>query len=277
MPQIRHLDQEWFDANLNIILPKDDEKVWWETMAAYLAFQGPVYLDFFKVFREHDHYQRAIKKDISDEQTLRSLVQHICISYLHENDNLDDSDSLISLLLAERKAEYHQEIVRYIPSVINRNEDVDFDDKTEQLWDRLLETAEALEPEESKQEFFSELGSWIGIVDELNEKNFKRLSKSAAYTKRYFKDHDFIKGLDKHCQSEPLRAGLLFQEMLTGVGLPDYDKDEIRNIVTALLRDSADGSEELGIKICNKYFAAGSSLLRDVCEKYGPSNSSVSD
>jgi SIR2-like domain len=260
LPNIHYLDQLWLIDKINNIFPKDNDELWEAAFTGYLWGSNKIYKDVYFLLRENGHYQKAILHDFKKTYGSEQLVQHICIGYIEEWENLDDSKSLISILLSTKKIKYIQEIIDFfwrISDKINKKAK----NKIKALWEKLYDILMEKQQDPENQQALSKLIKWIEFVDYIDDQIAEWLKTSVRYSRNEYTMYSLIEELCKHVEITPVPVGEIILEMLeTGLYI-DYKKDEIIRIVETLYKE---GQLEYADKICILYGEKGFEFLKEI-------------
>ncbi|NQT30109.1 MAG: hypothetical protein HQ596_06025, partial [Candidatus Saganbacteria bacterium] len=99
LPNIRYLDKTFADKKVEELVKLDAKDKKWQSFMGGCLFGAYVYDDIYKKMK--DHYIKALKNKIFDDQADKRLVQHIAIGYLRGHESLEEKDSLFYKMLNE--------------------------------------------------------------------------------------------------------------------------------------------------------------------------------
>ncbi|OQB45424.1 MAG: hypothetical protein BWY02_02517 [bacterium ADurb.Bin157] len=254
-----YLDKQWVIDNIERIFPKKDFKHWSAAFVGYLSYSQHVYETPYKILRENGHYAKAINTDFSDDYVQEKLVQHICVGFLENWEKLDDSTSLICLLLNKGKPKHLSEIVQFIGTVEGEEPEKKIKDKIKPLWKKMYEFLEKKKDDKEYQSVISEFCRWLDIIDDIDDEVLPWIKLTAKYINVNYLDSMLVQNLAKHVEKNPKNVGEIYIEMLNGGAYPDYDQEDIVKIVKSLYHS---GYKTHADTICNMYGEVGSDFLR---------------
>lgn len=282
LPNFKYIDKIWVNKKIKefLMLNKKNEFLWESFMEGYL-FISMHYIDLYNLL--NDHYKLAIKHNFKNEHTNKKLVQHICISYLHEKESLT-SETLFGLLLKQWTPEQIIEVISffwmqrdYILADIVK-------EKAEERWQRqnmmkkqiLIFWKWVFERYRKKKKLnktdikiLSHLGKLAVYLPEIDKVNAEWLKLSAWFDMQDFNSPFFIEYLNKiktNGSPKPVAQylGKIYLKLLED-GSPIYKEEDITDIVEFLYENDNKKDADL---ICNIYGSQGYDFLRSLYEKY---------
>ncbi|MHC4474744.1 MAG: toll/interleukin-1 receptor domain-containing protein [Planctomycetota bacterium] len=265
LPNLLYLDNDWVLANIERIFPLHDEERWKLAFEGYLGYTGTVYEKLYRQLRQNGHYARALGTSFEEEYTREKLVQHIAVGFLEDWEKVEDSGSLISLLLKKKDPEDLGELVGFLNTIKKGEGRRKLEEKIKGLWGAM---ANLLEPEQDKKEYqqvLSKLNFWVGIIAEIDDEVKEWVKLTAKYAGVGWNGDILVGHLAEHVEKTPAYVGEIYVEMLSGGTYPDHDHEEIRRVVESVYQS---GYREYGNAICNMYGEVGYYFLRDLYQKY---------
>jgi len=264
LPNIYWLDKKWVIDNINKIFPIDNDIHWKSAFTGYLFYSSRVYKDIYFLLRENGHYAKAIKTELSDPHITERLVQHICVGYLEDWENLEDEKSLIFQLIENKNINQLLKIVHFFWLLRDKLTD-NIKSKVKPLWKKLHELGKQNEESQEYKKLFSNLSKWFSLIDEIDDEIYVWLKLSAKYVNRDYDSTYFIEYLMEHASKTPSKVGEIYLDMLNANIFTDNSQEHIQKTV-CLLYDN--NEKEIANKICNLYGEKGYSFLKDIFEKY---------
>lgn len=264
LANLAYLDMEWLENKINEIFLNDNENHWKAAIEGYLFYASTVHQELYLLLRENGHYEKALNTEFEDNHIKERLIQHICVGYIEDWENVEEQSSLISKIINRNKPNELSEIVSFF-WMLRENLNDKIRSKVKQLWKALFENAADKVDSLEYQKILSNLSRWLVLVEEIDEEVYGWLKVSARYVKTDYNSSFFVEYLLKHVDKTPGRVGELFLEMLNSGAYPDYKKENIEEIVEKLY---GKGEKEIADKICNSYGEKGIYYLRDIYEKH---------
>jgi hypothetical protein len=262
---INYLDERWVKDNINRIFPKDDNLHWKAVCTGYFYFASIVCKDLYFLLRENGHYVKALQTNFDDIHIKERLVQHICIGYLEDWEELDDEGSLICELIRSGNVDHISAIVEFFS--MQRNSLTDkIRMKIKPLWGVLFDVLSQNKENLEYQNLLSDLHKWLLLIDIIDEQALEWLKFSARYIRVDFDAVQFIEYLLGHVSKTPVEVGEIYLEMLNSGVYPEYKKEHIQEIVQTLYDQN---QETIANRICNLYGARGFDFLRSIYEEHG--------
>ncbi len=264
LSNIRYLNENWVNENINRIFPKENEDHWRAAFTGYLFYGTTVYLDLYKILRKNSHYEKAINTNFEDPKLNERLIQHLCIGYLQDWEDLNDPESLIAKIFKRNNPKYFSYTIQYF-WMLRKNINNKIKLKIKPLWKKLFNALIVNESNLEYQKLFSQLSLWSVLIDQIDEDIFNWLKLSAKYISLDFKVPYFIEYLLKHVENSPKEVGELYLIMLNSKTFPDYKKENVQEIVRILYEKN---EKVITDKICNLYGTNGYDFLREIYIKY---------
>jgi len=278
LPNLYYLDKQWVESNINLIFPRDIEEHWQATMEGYLL-HGKVYSVIYDLLRSNGHYQKAIKTNFRDKEARKHLIEHLCIGYLLEKEEIDDQASPFHVCLNPWNTETLTEIVWFF--WIQREYLVDKDARVVQTNQQDIvkrQTARILEfwryiygilkgkdaLTENEKKLASDLSRLTCFVKAIDPETFEMIVFSAKFADKNFNSSFFIEYLLRLCDVSPSQVGEIYIAMLDS-STPVFDQKIIRAIVTKLYEL---GQVDAANKISNIYGGRNIEFLRDIYKHY---------
>jgi hypothetical protein len=262
---LAYLDKNWVHTNLATIFPSSDPPHWIAAFTGYLVGAQRVYEEFYLALRSAGHYHTAVSRDFGETHVNDRVTDHACIGYLRGHEDLSNCDSLISIILKQKRIDQLDEIINAFSRW--RRESDSFRDKVKPLWQRLHEI---LSPQKDNVEFrkpLANLHRWLSIVPAIDNDVRDWVLTSVDCFDHSWEAHRLVEDLAAHVQTSPAQVSEIYLHMIGRDLYPDYKKENIVSIVEGLYRS---GCREQASRICNSYLAKGSQFLRDVWQSNQP-------
>jgi hypothetical protein len=259
-----YLDKKWVIDNINQIFLEDNDNHWKAAFTGYLSYSSIVYKDLYFLLRENGHYIKTLQTEFTDNHIRERLVQHICIGYLEDWEKLSDETSLISKLIENRKVDQLLAIVSFFQMLQDKLTDT-IKTKIKPIWKVLFELLSRNEEIPEYQKILSNLSAWLSLIDEIDDQTLEWLKLSVKYIRPDFSANIFIESLLRHAPRTPAYVGKIYLGMLNAEVYPDYEKEDIQEIVRILYDQ---GQKELADRICNLYGAKGFEFLKIIFEDH---------
>lgn len=234
----------------------------------------PLLLDIFFIpilikisisyLKKNGHYFKAIETDFSDSHILERLIEHICIGYIEDWEELDKEDSLISQLIENKNIDQLLEIVSFFWGFKNTYFEEKIKEKVKPIWKKLYELAKQNKEDKKYHRLISHLSLWLSLIDTIDDETFEYLKFSAKFVNVDFNTQFFIEYLLEHSSKTPKKVGEIYLEMLDANIYPTFEKDNIEKIVKTLYENK---EKDIANRICNLYFSNGYEFLREIYKK----------
>lgn len=261
---IIYLDEGWVKNNVNQIFPKENVEHWRAAFSGYLFQAVSVHTRIYSLLKENNHYAEALRTDFKDIHLKERLVQHICIGYLENWEELDDEESLICKSIRSGDFDHLSAIIDFFWMQRSKLTDK-IRAKIVPLWGALIDFLSQKEGNSKNQRMISDLYKWLSLINVIDEKTLGWLRLSATYLQPDYEAIQFIEYLSLHVSKTPAEVGELYLEMLNSGVYPAYKKEKIQEIVR-MLYDR--GQRTIADRICNLYGGKGFDFLRFIYEEY---------
>jgi hypothetical protein len=263
LANIFYLDEEWVKANLERIFPKKNKKYWEAAFTGYLYYGKKVYDNVYETLKANGHYQKAIRTEFKDDMVNNRLVEHICLGYIYDRENLNDPRSLINRLIRQARTNHLHRVVKFIGSDRQNRQLVQ--DKIKPLWRKLYRLLLKNEDREDFKQIAAAISQWAHLVEPIDDEVFSWLKysfrnmNSPGYAERFM---DF---LYNYLNNEPEKTAQLYLEMIELGIFPWYKEERIIEIVETLYEKNY---KEYADKICIIYGKNGFFFLKELYQKY---------
>lgn len=257
---LMYLDKEWVIKNINTIFPSENEEYWTTAFTNHVLYAQKVYQEIYFLLKDAGVWSQVFKHTFKEERVIEYIVQFICVSYMEGWEELDDSESLINVLITRQNLSELAEIVRFIGTFKDLTDEKKL--RTNNLWKALYSIVR--EDESKYKIIISNLSRWVALINEIDKDVFEWLKLSAQYVEVNYNSSFFIEDLERLVKINPKEIGAIYIEMLKPNVYPTYDEDNIKNIVTTLYDE---GQKEDADRICTIYMAQGYDFLKAIYEK----------
>jgi len=262
-------------------------------MDGYLS-GSRVYNELYILMRPH--YEKAIDYQFKEKYSPDRLVQHICVEYLRDIEDIRDINSLFRKLLDKWDISQIKEIIGffwiqrdYLIEKINDQSKIEITSEDEKIKQKIIDfwrwvyenkykgkREDELNNDDKK--ILSELCNLTVFLPEINPENFEWLKISALFADVSFHSSFFIESLnllkdkgENKIESAKFIAQLYIL-MLEGSkkykgDLPDFDWKDIEEIINYLYSLGKD-LKELTNKICVLYAESSNLGLRYLYEEH---------
>ncbi len=258
-----YLNKEWVQKNVNKIFPKEDILLWKSSITGYFAYADKVYLEIYNLLKRNNILLGALNYKFSEEHINEKVIQHICIGYIENWEELKDHNSLISKILEDKKEYQIAEVVRFV-EMFRENLTEKVKQKTKPLWKRIFDIISENEKKSEFQDIAVELIDWLNLVDKIDEDIFNWLKLSVKYIDQYNPGMVYQK-FYKHIDKNPEKIGKLILEMLKYKVPVPYDIEDITKVVEFLYSRN---QKESANEICNIYGENGYYFLKETFKSH---------
>jgi len=265
LPNFLYMSGEWVYKNLDKIFDQSDHQKWLCAMQGY-SYVGTVYQDVYRYLKAHGDFIRALEDEKLKDRVQERVIQNIIVSYLNDYETLDDSGSLISVLLKRAKLDELRQLIWFIWTLRDKDNS-NLSDKVHELWPRLIQILDVRTREGRK--LASSLCHWVAFIDEIDDHNRDWLLRIAPYAEEAYNSSSLLKGLARISRVQPLEAQRIWLSMLTSYSY-DYPEESIREIFVNLVEAGPAGIRKAK-EIVDAYISHGierpSIWLREIMAK----------
>lgn len=260
LPNLLYLDENWVTENINLIFPFDSDDNWEASFTSYLYYHSKIYKNIYFLLRDNNHYEKAINIKFADEGINEALVQHICVGYIENWEDINKPDSLISKLLEQQNMNLLSEIVRFF-WISHENQTKEMKAKVIIMWRALINLLSNIEVKKEVKAVISDLSKWLVFIDKIDDEISDWILLSAKYIKSNYNTSYLIEYLVKHAIITPEKVANIYLFMLKEKIFPDYDQKHIMETIQCLYDH---GQKNNADEICNLYGKNGFDFLRAI-------------
>jgi len=243
-----YLNKEWIQKNINKIFQKENILSWKASIIGYFANTDKVYLEIYNLLKGNNILLDALNYEFSERHINEKVIQHICIGYIEDWEELKDPNSLISKILEDKKEYQIAEVVRFI-EMFHKNLTENVKQKIKLLWKRIFDIISENKEKSEFRDIAVGLIDWLNLVDKIDKDIFNWLKLSVKYIDQYNPGMVYQK-FYKHIDKNPEKIGKLILEMLKYKVPVPYDIEDIKKVVEVLYSKN---QKEIANKICNIY------------------------
>jgi len=258
------LDAAWIRNNIQKILPQDNESLWKTTMTGYLFYARSLYVELYTLLREEGHYARALEWDPQDHSIDQALVDHLCIAYLNDLEDLPDASGLMRRLIDGGSLDRISYLISCI-WILRKQLSPKQKDRIKPLWNMVhIRLFSEIDKVEVKKEV-SNLTRWLSLIDTIDSDIYEWLKESMKYVDVNYNSSLFVEYLLDHAKTTLEMVGKLFMEMISNGVYPLFDRDNIREIVKIMYEYD---QRTMADMICRAYKGINEPLLDDIYEEH---------
>jgi len=262
LPNFLYLSEDWVLLNLEKIFDNKNKLRW------LCAIQGFSYVGGFDsriygLFKERGDFVEILNDKLIKTRVKKRYIQFICIGHLREQDDVDDGNSLISLLLNRNILAELKQVIWFLWSMRETN-----NKKVEELvyilWSKLINLIDG-NIKEGRQ-LASNLSLWSEYITELNETTQSWLLAIAPYANEDYKANYLLESLARLSKSQPFEVFEIWKVML-GSSSCDYPQEAIKEIFKNLVLQGNNGVRAVK-EIADLYLKHGLTGPTDWCNQF---------
>ena len=280
LPGLYYLDKEWVKEKIAFLEGIKHTLQWEAFMSGYL-FGNTVHKEIYKLMKEH--YKSSINYKFKSTESIKNLIAHISLAYLHGEESLEPS-SLFYKIMEEFNTDYIKEIIRFFWRQAQYLQEDNARNKAikerillfwQYVYDKLRPKKDTNSLSREDEAILSEISLLTVFLPALIEKYKDWLLLSAPYVEKRYNISLFIEYLDElkdkgEREKTAQHIGEVFLAVLEAYierkePLPSYPEERIKSIVEFLCGIPI--SKEYGRQICNLYAKNGLLFLKDIYEK----------
>lgn len=230
LPNFLYMSSEWTRSNLANIFDCSDYQKWLCAMQGY-AYVGAVYDDVYNHLKANEDLLKALDDENIKDRVEEKIIQNIVVSYIQGNEDINKTESLISILINRKDYSELSQLISFIWTLRKKDDDK-LREKVFELWSKLLGIID-FEYREGKK-LASQLCSWAAFIDELDATTESWLLQIAQYAEEDYNSYDLLESLARISESQALEAQKVWLKMLDSYSY-DYPDDAIRQILKNLI------------------------------------------
>ncbi len=271
------LDKEWTEDKIKEIEKSKDRTKWEAFMSGYLS-ASRVNLDLYTSMKKS--YRKALSFTFDESVLNDRLIDHIGIGYLNGVETIN-GNGLLSIIWKKWETKQIFALIGYFwhlrMSLQEKAGEAELDkqmrDRILQFWREVYKKCNEKESlTSSDKQILSEVTKLISFTREINEEVFNWLMLSAPYIQEHFNSAFLLESLNLLKENgEKMdvanRIAKIFLEILR-VYRPDYDSNDIREIVEYLYNLNNPQITAQAIAICDEYAKHGDEIVSDIFNKY---------
>lgn len=267
LPNFYYMNKDWVENNINKILPAEIERLknWKSAMQGY-SYVSTVYTVIYNLLKENGDFRRVLDGEFDNPLVVKKTVENIAVSYLREQESLNDSASLFNYFLAKWDLKYLTAVIDIFWGYRNDINMSPYKMRICDFWRACMENINGHENENTK--LLSDLNLLAVFLDEIDAEKKQWLIKTAPYVGEEFHSSFFLEYLDKLADRNPKEVGEIFLVMLEKL-VPDFREENIKSIVEKIYK--AD-EKHLANQICDKYARKQYGFLIELYNKYDSSD-----
>ena len=251
LPNFNYMSNDWVRSHLSDFFDKSDYQKWLCALQGY-AYVSDVYEEFYKYLKASGDFLKALDNEHLKEKVNERIIQNIAVAYINGFEDINQTDSLMSILIERKKLDELSELIRFIWTLHNKD-DVKLREKAYELWPRLLEIVDVNSRE--GRILASNLCHWAAFVDQIDATVENWLLKIAPYANENHNASNLLQSLAVISDSQPLEAQKIWIKMLESYSY-DYPEDAIRRIFENLIALGSDG-ERMAKEVVDAYLRHG--------------------
>ncbi|MFV9644601.1 MAG: hypothetical protein ACNYWU_02150 [Desulfobacterales bacterium] len=230
LPNFLYMSSEWTRSNLANIFDYSDYQKWLCAMQGY-AYVGAVYDDVYNHLKANEDLLKALDDENIKDRVEEKIIQNIVVSYIQGNEDINKTESLISILINRKDYSELSQLISFIWTLRKKDDDK-LREKVFELWPKLLGIID-FESREGKK-LASQLCSWAAFIDEIDATTESWLLQIAQYAEEDYNSYDLLESLAWISESQALEAQKVWLKMLDSYSY-DYPDDAIRQILKNLI------------------------------------------
>jgi len=197
-------------------------------------------------------------------------VENIAHAYIQDFETLEDSDSMIRVLVADRRVYRELDILVHAVMKFQDLQEIygeKIRSKIYELWPLLTDVADLSIAE--GRVLASSLCRWSAFVDRLDTESVELLRKIAPYADESYNTHKLLESLARLSEKQPFEANEIWLKILER-SAPVYPERPIRQILANLIAEGQEG-ERTAKKTVDEYIKRGverpQKLLKEISSK----------
>ncbi len=263
LPNIQYLDESWLIQHFDQIFPLGSKTNWLASISGYFFHNRHPNRMHLELFIKGAHLQEALSNDLIVGESIKGLLQQVCIAYLHEFEGFQIDKEIIQIIINSKSQSVISSIIYFFWSP-RFPFDKRFISKIKPLWINLYSKAIQLKDKDLDSYILSGCCKWLNHIEEIDHELLEVLLNSTIHIKET--DLYFVNEvLSKHINNYPEMVGSILIEIF---------KNRVSyNISNEIIQDMVENLYSRGIKdyadeICLLHGEKGILFLRDIYDKY---------
>lgn len=231
-----YLSPEWVERNLTVIFDQNNYQRWICAMQGY-SYVTTLHPGVYRYLRDNGDFIKALDDDNLKDRVDERYIQFITLAYLNGDEDLENTDSLIRLMIARNKPHELHQIIWFLWTFRDAIDAV-LRSRVFALWSRFM----ALIDFDTKQgkKLASQLCHWAVFVDKMDDVRKKWLLAISPYAEEDHNAHDLLESLAKISSTQPYDAHDIWLAMLKEYSY-DYPDDAIKEFFRNLVITGTEG------------------------------------
>ena len=246
LPNFLYMANDWVIENLPMIFNKDNHQAWVSAFNGY-SYVGTVYENIYAFLRDEGHFAAALDDDNLRSQVSDKIIQGAVVAFIHDFENIDGDNSLLSLIIERNQYKELHQIV-WFSWTQRKKEDAKLTAKILELWPLILNNID-FESDDGRK-IASDLCDWIVFVEEIDKEVYDWLDQVAPYAEYNHNSHEFLRGIHRLSDVYPEKVQKLWLRMLEEYSYA-YPENAIKGALSNFLKLDMGNSSHEGIRLAN--------------------------
>lgn len=247
-----YMSREWVLSNLDEIFDQANDMKWLCAMEGYY-YVRTVYQEIYRHLSKKGDLSRALDDEYIPGRVKSRVIENIASAYINDFDTLKDDNSMIKVLVVDRRICPELEILVHVVMSFQEIDEGKIRNKIYELWPLLTEAADFSTRE--GRALASSLCRWSAFVDHLDTESMELLLKIAPYANESYNARDLLENLARLSEKQSFEANKIWLEILER-SAPTYPEKPIRQILTSLIAEGDDG-KRAAEKTVDRYIKRG--------------------
>ena len=257
LPNFIYLSEKWTLDNLEAIFDKTNYLKWLCAIQGY-SYTSTFVPQVYKLFKERGDFVEILDNEFLKDKIEDRYIQFLCIGYLRGEENIDDPDSLFSILLSRRNYRELNQIIWFIWTMRDSG-NMKVRELVYNLWPKLLDLTDGSTKEGRK--LASRLCYWAVFVNEMDQTTREWLLNIASFAQEDYNGNILLEALARLSVNYPFDVFEIWKAMLQTYAY-DYPDGAIKKIFKNLIEQGVEGVRA-GKDIADLYLKHGTKRPTD--------------
>lgn len=239
LPNFYYMSNRWIMSRLSDIFNQSNYQQWLCAMQGY-SYINNVYEMLYKYLKTNGDFLKALDDPNLKKKVDERIIQQIGIAFINDFENINQSDSLIAILIQRKKIDELKQLTWFVWTMRDK-ENKKLKEKVFELWPRLLDILDIASKE--GRILASSLCNWAAFVDKIDATVEGWLLKIAPYADANHNASDLLRNLAEISKTQPMESQKIWIRMLDSYSY-DYPEEAIRQIFDNLISLGADGERK---------------------------------
>lgn len=204
------------------------------------AHVNAIYDEIYKHLKVNGDFLKALDDENLEKHVAEKIVENIVVSYISGGEDINQPDSLINALIAQKKLDELGHRIWFIWTM-HQEDNEELKEKVFQLWPKLIGIIDVNSKE--GRTVASKLCGRAIFVKKIDKTAESWLLRIAPYLEEAYHSDELLKNLARISDYQPVEAQKIWLKMLESYSY-DYPEDAIRKVLKNLIALGLEGERK---------------------------------